>query len=124
MKNQREIYEALLAGETLILDNLYKVILKDGELYNPDAFEVINYQFDRPKDWSIYKEPKWYENIPDGGVLCWTGDCGEIVKDIPSLITNHNGEKFVSVMDCLWGKAIPLTKQEIQVYLNNAPEEE
>lgn len=49
---------------------------------------------------------KWYDNIPDSGVLCWLGT-GE-VKSLTS--------------ETYFAGAIPLTKQEIQKFHDNAPE--
>ena len=109
MKNQREIYEALLAGETLISVNFIKVKLKDDNLDITSIKEthISNAIFKNPNEWQIYKEPKWYENFPDGGVLCW-----------------HHRELCI-VSNPSWSglkEAKPLTKQEIQIFMDNAPE--
>jgi len=117
MKNQREIYEALLAGEKVnCLDwgaEEYIVFKNDriedenGKRYTPE-FDCFN-------DWQIYKEPKWYENIPDDGVLCWFGE--EVYKSICIVFPVIPNEDFNSA------NYKPLTKQEIQVFLSNAPED-
>ena len=117
MKNQREIYEALLAGETLIdTDGRIVSFNPNGMLMN--IGEKAGYSFNEPHKWQIYKEPKWYENIPDGGVLCWCSDEG-IVKFVDN-ITRFNGNYQGG---SAWSKATPLTKQEIQVFMDNAPED-
>jgi len=71
MKNQKEIYIALIEGETLIsaFCNI-KVKLIDGALKDIKGKGQEDQTFRAPENWKIYKEPRWYENIPDGGVLC------------------------------------------------------
>lgn len=88
MKNQKEIYEALLAGETLIMDKIFKVKLENGELYNPDTFDGAEYSFCFPDRWQIYKKPKWYENIPEDG----TANAAFIVRAC------NNHEKLLSAL--------------------------
>ena len=74
MKNQREIYEALLAGETLKLGNQTLKLDEEKGILVVKGEGDISYIFSTPDEYEIYKEPKWYENIPEGGVLCWIGD--------------------------------------------------
>jgi len=109
MNNQREIYKALLAGETLISDNGTICTLSVAGI-TKDSLDNPSYQsFIKPLEWQIHKEPKWYENIPDGGVLCWYA--GLIV-----VIYSKLGSRDVAI-------ANPLTRQEIQVLIDNAPED-
>lgn len=123
MKNQREIYEALLAGETLINDAHFTIKLKeDGNLdYAEDRVygSVFNAVFKYVEDWQIYKEPKWYENIPEGKVLCLQGKVLIAIKGYDSA-----AHKCISVIGSYYTpeKLVPLTKQEIQVFMDNAPE--
>ncbi len=71
-------------------------------------------------DYRIAPEPaKWYENIPRDGVLCW------VTEGAASIITDYDIEfdnPFTSDNDN-FAHADPLTKQEIQVFMDNAPEE-
>ena len=123
MKNQREIYEALLAGETLEgHSDLIK--FKEGELVS-----LINnnrhpaWVFNHPGKWQIHKEPKWYENIPDGGVLCWCKDGESDKESIGQINEKGKANGYYTASYKHWIYATPLTKQEIQAYLNNAPED-
>jgi len=120
MKNQREIYEALLAGETLISVDFATAKLVDGKLFN-DVGEQSVVAFIQPEIWQIFKESKWYENIPDGGVLCY---CKDRAHDGTRIInvTAYREDHYQS-MYSTWKFAKPLTKQEIQVFMDNAPEE-
>ena len=122
MKNQREIYEALLAGETLISSNGVKAKFnKEGELVSREPHNYLLEAFDNSGDWQIYKEPKWYENIPDGGVLCWVTDaCMRHPEIIYKYVTGSLGP--YKSTETGWSNAEPLTKQEIQVFMDNAPE--
>ena len=63
MKNQREIYEALLAGHKLqIKGDLFGnfVYMVDGNVINQYG-DLSIYAFTRPEDWEIVKEPEVYE---------------------------------------------------------------
>jgi len=108
MNNQREIYEALLAGETLISDNGTICTLSVAGI-TKDSLDNPSYQsFIKPLEWQIHKEPKWYENIPDGGVLAWFNKTICIIYNESSM-----GNKDMYT---------PLTRQEINKLMNNAPE--
>ena len=126
MKNQREIYEALLEGETLISVNFIKVKLKDDNLDITSIKEthISNAIFKNPNEWQIYKEPKWYENFPDGGVLCW---CSDGVNKFVDIIIEHKPENdreySFRTSNSHWPNATPLTLQEISVFVTNAPED-
>ena len=124
MKNQREIYEALLAGETLDAKDFIneKVKLNErGRLVNQNG-DLSEQLFAVPANWSIYKEPKWYENIPDGGVLCWVSDNTIDYQDITVITHIFMDEKKYANCNKRYLEAKPLTKQEIQVFMDNVPE--
>jgi len=121
MKNIGEIYKALLAGETL--DNgEFSCRLLDGRLVD-DEDTSIELDFSAVLSWNIYKEPKWYENIPDGGVLCWVNDgrmpSNKHIRIITSFWPDKNHAFWAG--DGEWRNAKPLTKQEIQIFMDNAP---
>ena len=130
MNNQREIYEALLAGETLTSEGV-DVFFKNGELRTSEGIRCT-YTFVYPEDWQIYKEPaKWYENIPDGGVLCVCGT-SESIRLIESFVLKCISPDSAAVPifrtkdydgGDWWYLCRPATKQEIQVFMENAPED-
>lgn len=71
----------------------------------------------------IKKEPtKWYENIPDGGVLCSVGTEGQI-DIIKKSDMNKNDERIFISDITYWYLCKPITKEEIQAFMDNAPEE-
>ena len=121
MKNQREIYEALLAGETLDNGGFTVQLGFNGTLLD-DEDDKINLTFSDPSRWKIYKKPKWYENIPDGGVLCWADE----IHDMPATIVRFSDadKMFVSGWGARYSRSTPLTKQEIQKFMDNAPSED
>ena len=90
-----------------------------GEFLNLD----LSWGFDFPEDWSIgfvqtKPKPKWYDNIPEQGILCWVND-GE--GEEPSLvtITAYNPEltyKFEG-LGAEWYQATPATLEEIANYI-------
>ena len=60
MKNQAEIYQALLDGKTVehrAFGNLY---IKNGTLYDEHDIKQ-NFGFSNPENWHIYTEPTEYE---------------------------------------------------------------
>jgi len=128
MKSQREIYAALLAGETLTNYKFLKVKLENDALVSVEKLKPFTEQpnFSRPKLWQIYKEPKWYENIPSvGGVLCHVceqEDWDEF-EDTPRIITEHKNNAFYDSDGLSWPYAKPLPKKMIQVLAYNAPDE-
>ncbi len=120
MKNQREIYEALLAGETLFWDEDIIHLDENGFLVNENGL-LESWIFSEPEKWQIYKEPKWYENIPDGGVLCKCGT-GDYINVIYSISTDDGGERIFLDKETWWYFATPLTRKEVNTFLNNVPE--
>ena len=128
MNNQREIYEALLAGEILIRkihpqDRIVK--FENGFIVDIGSGQDVDItSFYDCENWQIYKEPKWYENIPEGGVLCFVGDNDNSVS--VGLVIGYDPEKTFKFRTklCGWKVAKLLTKQEIQIFLSNAPGED
>jgi len=122
MKNQRVIYEALLAGEVLTSEGV-DVFFKNGELRTSEGGRCT-YTFVYPEDWQIYKEPKWYENIPEGSFIpCKVWDNKKDVRyAFVAGITDYKDFFYKTSAGGAWKNAERLTKQEIQIYLDNAPE--
>ncbi len=60
MKNQAEIYQALLDGKTVQQHNGMKIHLFNGNLYHSTGGQV-SLTFDTPDIWHIYTEPTEYE---------------------------------------------------------------
>jgi len=129
MKSQRKIYKALWDGEKLDNGDFWCYLNKAGNLVDDEGC-MLSLDFNDYSSWQIYKEPKWYENIPDGGVLCWCTqeiEADIFIHNIVGCIIRHEPEtnfanKFVLKSGALCGSAIPLTEQEIQVFMYNAPE--
>lgn len=65
------------------------------------------------------KEPEWYENIPEKGVLCWVDDSNTnpYNKNVISVIVKYNSEQnreFSDIRGVPWYYATPLTNEEIE----------
>ena len=79
------------------------------------------------KKFNLYKKVEtpleWYEDIPPSGILCWCSDALE-GKKYMILITyfDANSEFHYKAGLTYWKYATPLTKLEIQTFLDNAPE--
>ena len=130
MKNQREMIKALLDGEKLVMSKLSSssIIEMDDQgitKYNHGGECDMN-DICSPSKWQIYKEPKWYENIPSvGGVLCHVceqADWDEF-EDTPRIITEYKNNMFYDSDGLSWAYAKPIPKKMIQVLAYNAPEE-
>ena len=65
------------------------------------------------------KEPEWYENIPEHGVLCWVSDIDESLKNIIERITfvvNEDDFYRFRSSETRWKYATPLTNEEIEEF--------
>jgi len=65
------------------------------------------------------KEPDWWENIPEHGVLCWVSDIDEtirnnIIERITSFVNEYSYHGFRSKTGAAWKYATPLTNEEIE----------
>lgn len=102
MKDLAEIYQSLLDGHTLVSKFGDMVRLHDGcqQYWDEGKWEdnCTNWQFDTPKSWEIYKEPQWYDNIPEGGSLCRVRDdiSRRWYTDIIIRYTHNTGFPFES----------------------------
>lgn len=71
-------------------------------------------------------KPKWYEKLDgtvDNGVLCWCHDYGEKLIFIDLICTFKEGVYKSSREECCgWLEAAPLTRTEIQRFMDNSPE--
>ena len=127
MDSKREIYRALLEGEKLEYGREFYIYMNDlGELVD-DEGDIIDFSFDDYENWSIYRELTWYDMaIPQPGILCWVNDIGESNLSYPMLVIrkdrNDTEMGFEAEDGNMWDFALPLTKAEIQVYMNNVPE--
>ena len=54
------------------------------------------------------KEPAWWENIPEHGVLCWVSDIDESTRNVIDRIKDENKKG--------WKYATPLTNEEIEAF--------
>jgi len=66
---------------------------------------------------------KWYENIPEGGVLCWCKDGESDKESIGQITEKGKANGYYTASYNHWIYATPLTLQEISVFVINAPEE-
>jgi hypothetical protein len=121
MKNQAEIFQALSNDEKIRFigwDGDLYYYLVNGQLCNQDNIKRLC-TFNIPEQWEIYQESKWYDNIPEGGVLCWVGE-GRYLRIITRVLTNTINDYFYrDDGDVGWNSAEPLTCQEVnKIYRN------
>lgn len=116
---RQEVFQALADGKNIEFKGLawgtgydFITLFADGGDYSRlNEFEAYV--------WRIKPEPpKWYENIPEHGRLCWVYDSKKI-KCI-ARICQYIPEKELSFIDDLpspWKYATPLTDDEIKQFL-------
>ena len=64
------------------------------------------------------KEPDWWENISEHGVLCWTCDVEENITrglDLIMEFVDDSSYKFTGI-NSAWKYATPLTNEEIEAF--------
>lgn len=113
---RQEVFQALADGKEIE----YK--LHANSVYS----ELGNYNNLMPHDfndfdWRIKPEPpKWYENIPEHGVLCWINDIDPQHRNLISIITDYDSNsklRFRRKNLGGWQYATPLTDDEIKQFL-------
>lgn len=70
MKNIKELFDALLMGESLITETSDSddeiIYIRDDTLYGISDLISLT-----PEFWKIQENKQWYNFIPKSGVLCW-----------------------------------------------------
>jgi hypothetical protein len=63
---------------------------------------------------------KWYENIPEQGVLCWCGDYGNehfTDRNVHNIVSvSESSGQFLTQRGTPWKIAVPLTNEEIEEF--------
>lgn len=114
-ESQREIHHALwVDGETVIGEYKFKVIDDSINIMIDNVWAMTSESFFNFKTFEIYHEPKWYENIPEAGTF--------VIDEDGNMYVMFKVEEY-DLNRCIKPPR-RLTKQEIQVYLDNAPEGE
>ena len=118
---QEECFGALYNGKVLhYCENSVKII--DGFVRNIDGSRCVSYSFDGSITWDILEEQetKWYDNIPEGGILCWVTGRKQPDRYYIDSITrwDRSNRRYYSVTNVPWASATPLTKVEIQDFMD------
>lgn len=65
---------------------------------------------------------EWYHNIPKEGVLCWVNDHEKQEANIAVVIEKLT-HTFATISKLEWKNATPLTKSEIQIFMETCPDD-
>jgi hypothetical protein len=117
MSTHREKLKHLLNGGKLKEEYGTKQLNHDGNLIWENNLESLVIDLENSE---IYHEPKWYENIPEQGVLCWVSDIYMDTKKMIYLVNKYNEAnefKFSYGNASCWRYATPLTKAEALQYI-------
>lgn len=77
IKSKKELYQRLLDGERFVL---YSVSVYCDEKYNnPFRHGEVEFSIGNKELGNVKQriETKWYDNIPEKGVICWVWDSGD-----------------------------------------------
>jgi hypothetical protein len=115
---RQEVFQALADGKDI-------EVARAKERIPYSSIDTGYYSAMHPKHFSNYEwrikpePPKWYENIPEHGVLCWVGDNKPFVEStkIVNIIKMREVNQFISIRGARWNYALPLTNEEIKQFL-------
>lgn len=117
--SRQEVFQALADGKEVELTNKVReewISLVYG------CYDALHTGCFNNYKWRIKPEPpKWYDNIPKQGVLCWVSNTVEYPNRANSSLTiikalDINGD-YVDYLSHFWSDAIPLTNEEIKQFL-------
>ena len=124
---QQEIWEYLIEGGEVISDTGVKYKLINGAVHTlsviADKYKIGGVSFSLVNNYKPYIEPKWYDNIPEQGILCWVWDTLDGTKDVGIIhsIEKDQEGKPTQYLDnysrCPWDNAIPVTEEEVKKYV-------
>lgn len=77
------------------------------------------YGFITPELWRIYIPPKWYDNIPEQGILCRVYASVDTPLAAAVIIAKYE-DAYVDSIGLYWDEAIPMTQEEITPLLYKA----
>ena len=116
---RQEVFQALADGKEVECKSIHAAHIC---AFNPIAYSALEPDKFGNYYWRIKpEEPKWYENIPEHGVLCFVSDTDEKPYDLCRLaiiIKYCKGElTFLEINYSMWRYATPLTNDEIKQFL-------
>lgn len=115
---RQEVFQALADGKEVELTNKLR---EDWISLVYGCYDALHTGCFNNYKWRIKPEPpKWYENIPSHGVLCWISDRNPELKINVACITKIEVGRSVDYIDrndVKWGYATPLTNEEIKQFL-------
>lgn len=116
-KSQAEIYKHLLDGgkvKSLGFSGLI-VFLNEKGFVVDQKNNKLTLHFQENNLWEPYIEPKWYENIPKNGVLCWVSDESETSQFQAERIVRVNkiSIEFVDNFGEPWKYATPVKPEDL-----------
>jgi len=119
--SKRDLFKAVESGRK------FGVFKGDESAYMPEIHWDDNYGNNpircgtKPWNWRGFKylheitEPHWYDNIPEGGVLCWVSNTSKSAKDQIRYIAQHSNDypsNFATKNIERWVYATPVLPSE------------
>ena len=122
---QQEIWEYLIKEGEVISNTGVRFKLINGEVHTllvtSDRYQAGGASFSHVSKYKPYIQPKWYDNIPKQGILCWVWDTLDGTKDVGIIHAIKEDDKSIRYLDnhnqYLWEYAVPITEEEIMKYI-------
>ena len=101
--NKLEAITSLSSGESdSIKHGTSTFVFIDDSIVNLKTKRPIDMKNIHEQDWEVFVNPKWYDNIPEVGVLCWLSpefsDVALICRYDDDVFYNKGGDKWDEVM--------------------------
>ena len=118
IKSRQDAIERLIKGEIFYCGESYWKIYYDINRINEGKSpfrckdDPLQYALHSYLDWKVEEEVKWYEDIPEKGVLCWVGCRADNRVTLIKRFVESDGYQFKSETGNYYN-AIPLTREEV-----------
>jgi hypothetical protein len=124
IKSKAEFAKRMADGEVFYNEFKDKLYFDENLLPFPFVFEdgLSGGRQALGAAWELYNcvtvESKWYENIPEGGILCWVWDEDEDKRSRALVITKYRGKRYSHPYEdkyaAGWENAEPVTKEDLK----------
>ena len=116
-KSRKELIETLLSGKTLVLSEPSQADLRvsfDADVFSDGDALTVNVNNFPYASLYWFVENKWYEDIPEEGVICWVWDNNEVRNHVTLVMGYDDSVEYPFRKGPLsgWKNAIPVKPSE------------
>lgn len=115
LKSVADMFTHLLEGRVLVSEvTNAEMEIRDNVFYlkgrPTDSSNFLRLSDDIADFYEVYEEVEWYEDIPEGGILCWVSNWE---KQYPDIVTEYADGYFHTPNGDTWRTATPFTQEDI-----------